>query len=149
MQREKKKFGLPLLLLLITFLTGSRGVLASEYILVAHNDIPSIIVCSFSKGIYVDSDNEKLGATIVNEKSFEIIISEPFGDRPVMKGNMGESKLLRLGAGQGVVYLFELTDAGNVNYITLFPYNKMVVFAKQYMLPSGVPMVTTLVGRYR
>jgi hypothetical protein len=149
MPREKKKIGLSLLLLSIIFLTGSRGVHASEYILVAHNDIPSIIVCSFSKGIYVDSDNEKLDATIVDEKSFEIIISEPFGDRPVMKGNRGESKLLRLGAGQGVVYLLELTEAGNVNYITLFPHNKMVVFVKQYMLPSGVPIAMTLVGRYR
>jgi hypothetical protein len=145
---EKKKLRFRLLLLL-TFLAGAQSAYASEYILASQYDPPSIIVCRFSKGIYIDPDNGEFNTSVMNEKPFEIVISEPFGDRPVMKGNVGETELVKLGAGQGVVYLLELTEAGNINYITLFIKNKMVVFSKQYLPPSGVPIVMTLVGRYR
>ena len=91
----------------------------------------------FTKSIHFLISNEKADLEITHDKNFSFILSGLDTDKPIMKGNMGETPLHILWKTEDTIYLAEITPAKNaINYITLFPGRKIVIFSKQYiMLP--------------
>ena len=95
-------------------------------------------------GAYFFITGDKYTELEAKDEDYIFIISDLNTDTPKLKGNVGESQLYVLKRTPDTIYLAEVTPLGNaLNYITLFPPKRIVVFSKQYqMIPPDRGEIT-------
>ena len=98
------------------------------------------------KNYFFAIGDEEAAFDLSHDKDFSFIIAGLNSDKPIMKGNLGESELHILLKNKNTIYLIEVTPAGNANYITLFPKRRLVIFSKQYQMINGEIAAIVSVG---
>lgn len=118
----------------------------------------SVLVCTFEKTATVK--RESSGKFSIEGGTDEAIVLEPGGlgsetillagldsGSPVLRGNLGESKLEVLRRIKDVIWLVEMPPLGGVNIYTLFLESRTVVESKQMLLLGIEPYGSMAIGK--
>lgn len=119
-----KKIAITMLLVLSLVIIGMATVYAKM-------EEPVNIRCTFLLTQFYSITNGK--AEIGTTEKFEFVIKGINTLEPLLVGDTGTSILLPFpSSASETIYLIEHTPFGNINYITIFPRMKRIIFIKGY-----------------
>jgi hypothetical protein len=99
----------------------------------------SVAVCRLEKSavVMLEPSTMKLISEVGDDASLTIILAGLDTEHPVMRGNIGESKLDVLRRKPEAVWLAETPTLGGVNIWTYFRKERVVILSKQYTQPAA------------
>ena len=98
----------------------------------------SVIVCTFGKSALVEQTSSGMLKAETSEETLRIIFAGIDGNEPVMKGNMGESRLEIVRREPNAIWLAEQPRLGGVNLFAVFPKSHVAIMSKQYLMPGEI-----------
>jgi len=112
----------------------------------------TILVCTFqASGIVTETESGKLSAEADTKERWSIIFAGLVTNEPVMKGNLGETKLRVLRRTPEGLWLAEEPPDSGLNVFAIFPRSRTAIMSKQYdiglMLGKVLPFGLISIGK--
>lgn len=97
----------------------------------------SMLTCTFR--LAVNTDEPRRVAPRVLDDPLVLMFADLDGDFPILKGNVAEVPLRRLSeSDDGVLYLGEQTQYGQLFYYTIYREQKLATYSKDFLLNGKV-----------